>query len=91
MQISRGIAGLHSVNGIPGKTRDCGSLPTVRVGFHETRGGSLGKLVTTQSYTLAHPSHLKPPFSSLPAYLQLKYRLKMQQPQQIPQGWEARW
>jgi hypothetical protein len=62
MQISRGIAGLHSVNGIPGKTRDCGSLPTVRVGFHETRGGSLGKLVTTQSYTLAYPSQLKPPF-----------------------------
>jgi hypothetical protein len=62
MQISRGIAGLHSVNGIPGKTRECGSLPTVRVGFHETRGGSLGKPVTTQSY----PSHLKPPFLLYP-------------------------
>jgi hypothetical protein len=86
MQISRGIAGLHSRTGIADKHASVAVSPLSGLGSTRPEG-SLGNLVTTQSY----PSHLKPPFSSLPAYLQLKYRLKMQQPQQIPQGWEARW
>lgn len=90
MQISRGIAGLHSVNGIADKHASVAVSPLSGLGSTRPEG-SLGKLVTTQSYTLARPSHLKPHLSSLPAYLQHKYRQKMQQPQQIPQGWEARW
>jgi hypothetical protein len=90
MQISRGIAGLHCPAGIPDKHASVAVSPLSGLG--STRPG-LGKLVTTDKRELHSSLSFSPqtPLSSLPAYLQPKYRPKMQQPQQIPQGWEARW
>jgi hypothetical protein len=68
MQISRGIAGLHSELVFPVKHASVALSPLSGLGSTRPEG-SLGNLVTTQSYTLAYPSHLKPHLSSSPAYL----------------------